>query len=274
MTAPDYVDWNTPQAHADSIAATGVPLLNGANVITEQATPATIGALGTVTLGPFPCSQIGYDCSFIITYPGAATNPTLTAHVSWIDSGTGQVTGEMTWNMRGAAGGQTFHGTGRIKGDRVQIVLTNNDMVQTVTYELVFAQNSIIYQRDDWQQQTFNTDPVYQSGSYNPAGGILIFSKPAAIVAGGQWTRLVPLYSGKVTLRAASDGSQKGNVIVTSLDPHFTTPILGEAVIPASNDDVQILLALTRSQSLLTVNNTGGAASIYEVTIAIDQYAT
>jgi hypothetical protein len=257
---------------ATQIALSGVSLLSNPSIIINQT--IVVPANGVTTLGPFAINQIGYNVGFVLTVNSGGSGLILVEN-KWTDQISGLTVGDEAFSFMGAATGQSYIGSGPTKGNMVSMTVTNPDIAFSITLKIVMIQNGRIYARDDWRQQSFATNPLYQNATgYNEQGNILFYAKPPGINAASSWVRYCPLYAGRISLRAASDGSQTGQIVVTALDAKLTgnAIILYEDVIPASNNDISASFSLPRSPSVVTVFNTGAANSIFECTITIDEY--
>ena len=274
----DYADYQTPQAHASSIAATGVPLLTlSTNVVNDVARAVPFGGAKQTVVTNAPVTQIGYEVNITaLIAAGAATIPTLTVDLIWNDSVTNTIVGHETWTMvMGTASGGSQHiGTGPTKGNRLTITVSNNDSAANATVTTVINQNSRVYGRDDWRTEGFNTVPNVTVTAHNQQGNTLIQFLSAALGIGASAKRLLGLYAGKVTVVAFSTTSQLATLQVTSLDPNFSASseyIL--LALPAANTATPVTLALPRAPCTITVTNTsGGAGNIVQANIVIDEH--
>jgi len=151
VTVPDYPDWQTPQAHADQIARTGVPLLAAAATLvkgTAVAVPA--GAIQQSAV--LPVTQTGYAASISAMMPGTATNPFLLIRLTWSDAASALVVDEETYIIPCATSPSSWVtlGSGIAKGDQVVLTIQSLESVQTATVSYVLNQDSVTRHGNDW----------------------------------------------------------------------------------------------------------------------------
>lgn len=269
MTVADYPDWGTPQAHADRISTTGVPLLTGAvNVINDQT--HVIAAGGSVTLPTATVSQIGYEIALAVLGNAGSTSPGVTIDMLWTDAGTGITVGHETWSVisGSTSGGSKFYGTGPSKANHLAITITNQDLANSVTVTTVLNENSRIYQTDDWRQENFNTPPGLTVGAHNQQGLILV-NFTGSIGIAGSAQRLLPLYAGEVVVYSRNvSATQAGAVFLRTIaDPSVVASNLYENTIAASGKATVDTVTLPRSQCIFDIDNNGAAASTFEIMV-------
>ena len=218
MTITDYPDYQTPQAHADTISNTGVPLLSRpANVVNQSGTVVS-GATATVALNQ-PISKIGYEIMCSVFAP--ATNQSLiTVQMVWSDSVSGQTVVTEEWDFYAGSGplanAHIIRGTGPTKGDTLTVKLSQSISTVTATYQVVMAQNSRVYSRDDWRSTTYppvtGFTSIFNSDLIN---GVLGTADSLAVAAAGSVTYLLPLFSGKVAVNCitASNAADCSTII-------------------------------------------------------------
>lgn len=151
MTAADYPDFATPQAHATAIAATGVPLLSSPAILATSIAQV-VAASGTETFANEVLTQTGYAIELVIAYPAAATNPFCEVRLTWTDPVSGIVYGEQHYFVVGgtAAAPMTTLGSGPARSAQLTVAVTNLDTVQAATVTMLLAQDSTIRQADRW----------------------------------------------------------------------------------------------------------------------------
>lgn len=279
MTTLDYPDYGTAQQHADRIAATGAPLLALAtNILNDQLRNVPANASTTV-VSNLPVTQIGYQLFLQLLSPGGTALPWATVDMLWKDSLTGVTIAHETWTLGAGStsGGSIYLGTGPTKGDRLTITVFNNDLASAMTLTTVLHQNSRIYLRDDWRQETINTIPGVTGGTHNQQGNCLVaFS--GSINAGTTLARYVSLYAGRVLVSALGFG-QVGNIFVDTLDAAINLGGVQQgpgniygAALPASGLTVEGSVTFPRAPTLVRIVNTSGVASNYDLGIYIDEY--
>lgn len=218
MTA-DWPDWNDSQHKANAIAATGVPLLSGANNLLHAGN-TIVAAGGTGTQGPFAITQIGYEIFVSIGCNVVSNSPFFTVQLTWSDSVSGRTVSVEQWDLAAVSGSsfQQYVGTGPTKGDTLNILVTNTDTVNSMTYVMSFTQNSRVYSRDDWRQITTHTPPGFTNASMS-AGALMLASTSASIAASGTNIRLISLYAGQAFLNV-SNGAQGLTITISEIaDP-------------------------------------------------------
>lgn len=203
MTQTDYPDWQTPQAHADTISNTGVPLLARPANLVNHAISLGPGSVDVFLINA-PVSKIGYEISWSVFAPNTQA-ALLTCLLTWSDSVSGQQVIQEEWDFYAGSGtlgsAHVLRGSGPTKGDTLTVQVKNNAGAVTVTGTVVMAQNSRVYARDDWRSVTFT--PVFgftSIGNSDMQNGIIGSANNAAVAANGSVTLLLPLFSGKVAL--------------------------------------------------------------------------
>ena len=261
----DYPDFATPQAHATQIAAPGVPLLTlSTNVINDVGRNVPFGG-GNVTVANLQnISQIGYEIAIAALISNLApTLPILTVNLIWKDSITNTTVGHETWNIAiGSSGAGSLHiGTGPTKGNRLTVLIANNDSAQNATVTTIVNQNSRVYARDDWRTESFNSIPNAIVALHDQQGSTLSNFLSAPLAANGQVTRLLPLFAGRVSVAFSSAISMAGTLQITNLDPVVsavsTFVVLAN---PANNLSQLFSLSLPRSACTFTLTDTSGLA--------------
>jgi len=262
----DYLDWQTPQAHADRIFATTVPLASKSNnVVNDQLHNIPFGATVTIA-NQVPVNQIGYEISVKALISAAASSlPILTVEMKWTDSVTGTIVADEVWNIVAGStqGGSLHYGTGPSKANLLTINVTNNDTSQAMTVTTVLNQNSRVYVRDDWRTQAFNSVPNASIPQHNQQGNILGASL-ITVGALGTFTRLLALYSGLVTVTYASATSAAGKFQITPLDPAIANGVFYLDAVAASNLTKAVLLALPRCACTFTMTDTSNGTNSLE----------
>lgn len=220
MTA-DFPDWQAPQAHANAIGVTGVPLTAFKTIIASNVGGLNIPANSTVAL-PTPTTsygigQVSYEFLFTL-FSAAAAAPVIGIELVWSDS----VTGLLTWDEqyfvfagRNLAGAHSISGRGPSKGDRLQVNISNNSAT-AATAVFVLQQTSRPYSREFWQtvQQAGFANPVFNGLAY-AAGNMsakTLCSQSQLVAAAGNNVFVLPLYTGLVHLYFRStDGTLANN---------------------------------------------------------------
>lgn len=270
----DYPDYATPQAHANTISLTGVPLLHRAlNLINDVA--HVIGAASSVTLGPVTFGAIGYEISLRLLIPAAATTEFATIDLAWTDSVTGLLVAHETWTHGAGtvAPGSGVIGTGPSKGDTLKITITNHDPAQAMTVTTVVSQNSRIYARDDWRTELFNVFPNFATPTHNQQGNTLATILTGALGIGAAQTRILPLYAGLVSIATWSTTSQRGDLQLHNMDQATPNNLMYHKDLPGGAAfTVTDSFPLPRAQCSFTLTNTdAGAGNILTAWFVIQE---
>jgi len=271
----------TPAQHEDvvttlpvNIAATGVPLLSKGTLVVNQGA-TVIAASGTANLGPFTMTQLGYEISVSLQANAASTTPFASVTLVWTDSVSGAVVAKEQWWLAGGSGvAQVYMGTGPTKGDTLNISVQNFDAVNSMTYTLVKTQNSRIYARDDWRQNTLNAVPTFTLPNQNPSSNTLAELNPN--IAGNTTAiRLLPLYAGDIQLCVAN-GAGTLVVSVEAISDQAisaTAASLAQFVLAAAAV-VNQKITLTRAVCQIVLQTTTATASQPGVFAAISEQQT
>lgn len=257
MTA-DWPDYNDSQHKANAIAATGVPLLSGALNLLKTGN-VIVPAGGTSTQGPFADFPIGYEIFVSIGCNVASSFPFMTVQMTWSDSASGRTVAVEQWDLCGVSGGafQQYVGTGPTKGDTLNILVSNQDNVNSMTYVMAFTQNSRVYSRDDWRQITSHTPPGFTNANMS-GGALMLASTGASIAANGTNVRLISLYAGEAFL-SISNGAQGLVFTITEIaDPTIGLGSQGGLVYSnqvAANGDLNAIIHLPRSVCAMALQN-------------------
>lgn len=277
----DYPDWQTPDAHAASIFATGVPLYSKpTNVLNDQLhnLPANVG---TNIIANLAVSQIGYQIYLKVASPAGTGLPFCTMTLNWLDSLTGVVIAHEEWSLGAgsASGGSVYLGTGPTKGDLLTVTAFNEDTVNAMTLTTILHENSRVYSRDDWRQESVNSIPGFSIVGHAQQANCLIGFN-GSIGAGAKMTSYVPLYAGKARIAALGFG-QAGNVFLDTLDPAINIGGVQQGPgciyadnIAATGLTTNQVVTLPRAPTIVRVANTGGAAASFSLGIYIDEYLT
>lgn len=205
MTVTDYPDWQTPQAHATQIAATGVPLLRGTNQLSQGAANVLAGGATQQILTSQSVGQPGYEVA-IETYmaAGAGTVPFLRLTLYFWDSASG-LFGSRRDVVVSAGNGPTnqlaYYIRGPMHANMFRVDATNLDpsIAQNLTWAI--NQTSHVYEHDEARQYAYAA--TAPNGFNNPKGvptANLIHHNAPAVAASSSVSVLAALYSGDVQL--------------------------------------------------------------------------
>jgi hypothetical protein len=277
VSVTDYPDYQTPQAHADTISNTGVPLLSRPAVLVNQA-GAVNSNLAVIVLNKGVVSKIGYEIS--LTLYAAVTNQCLvTVTIAWIDSVSGQTVVQEEWDMYAGSGAvgaaNVIRGTGPTKGDRLTIQIQQNQPAIPVNYIIVVTENSRIYQRDTWRTWLpFSVTGFTFIENSDPSNLVLGGNTYAAVAANGSVTRLLPFSSGDIALSFQSTSAAADCIAIIHAVSSMAGGLTMDNVYSGKTDSSGKLyvpkIALPRAQCTLQLVNQNAAAKdlIAFVTVA------
>lgn len=274
---PDYPDFGEVQSSADSIAATGVPLLSNSSVVIGQQTLVVAG--GQLFQMPIlPVTLPGYELQISASIGGAATIPFLQLELQWSDPIFNLLVADEKWGIPCGNSPQvnTIVLTGPTKGNQLEVQFKNLDPAVTVTVTVVALFNSRFYSKDRVIQVVTNNPPNYTYVGDHSSYGVIGTLSALTINAGGNPSRLFPLYSGDVLFYMDQAGNTAANsqlqlqVAPTSV---FGTGAFWSASPTGGvgNGSSQIL-RFPRSPVLLTYLNSGANPAIVNAkVIALDE---
>jgi hypothetical protein len=237
MTLIDYPDFQTHQAHADAIAATGAPLLSLHTVLAHAT--AVIPASFTTNVpasGKFTVGQTSYEIVLKVGSGGAAA-PVCVVELFWTDSISGLAADYQRFMFfAGATGAEhLIHGHGPSNADQLVVSFTAGLAQITVNYSIM--QSSRIYTKHLWRTTNPQTSlPVFSGFSFPPqdVGAGIILGVQDSVAANGAVKYLLPLYTGDVEW----NGRDNGNV--ASMSRYFMN---AEAETAISNNTILTRLA-------------------------------
>lgn len=267
----DWPDYNDSQHKATAIAGTGVPLLTKSTLIKNQ-TAISQNPGTSNTSATFSMPQIGYEIILTIYATGNFLS-FYSLTMTWLDSASGQQTGQETYNfVPGTGPGVNSHqifGSGPTKGDQLVITsaVSSNSSV-AVTHAYTVLNNSRIYAEDNWVTTQFNSAGVTGAAT-DSTGGLLAasnFSVPGASVGA---SRLMPFFNGVVSLYAttASGTSDLDVQLTTFADPLAvggSSPVIFEQVTNANGFMYQSQVPLPASQCQVNFTNKNAAAKVVQ----------
>lgn len=269
----DYPDYGTPQAHADRIFVTTVPLASKSNVVINDG-PTVIAAAGVNSIAPVAIGQIGYEVSFTVLVQAGSITPYCTADLTWTDSASGLIVSHERWTLTGgsASGGSRFTGSGPSKADTLAVAITNQDPLLSATVTTVVTQNSRVYTRDDWRQEAFNNPPTFTLPNHQQQSGIL-GAFHAVVNAGNSADRLLALYSGLVTV-AFNTNAAKGELHLFSTDlglGGWSGAVAWRIILPANSSDNR-QFSLSRGPWSIGVTNTDVGNDVFAWSVIVSEH--
>lgn len=267
MTQTDYPDYQTPQAHADTISNTGVPLLARPAGLINQS--GTVASGGTVTVASnLTVAKIGYEIT--LTWFAPATNQSIiTMQLIWSDSVSGQVVITDEWDFYAGSGpvanAHIIRGTGPTKGDTLTVKATQNASTVTASYTIVMAQNSRIYAFDDWRTDTIGpVTGITGANGFDMQNGILASMDSVAVAAGANVIALLPLFAGRVVISCTTISGTSDMTTIIKCDTGAFASLLDDQVVrgkaDANGNLVIVGAALPRAQCLIQQINNNAAA--------------
>lgn len=196
----DYADWGVPQANANSIAATGVPLLGNPNLLLD-ANPA-IAAAGTYFSPVLLISQLGYEISIQPFASGSGAAGPIEIQMQWLDiTGTFTIELESWWIWPGNTSSAHYvYGKGPTKGSLLQISIVNGSSAMTYTVPIQVWQRSHPYTRDDWRSRVYIGGESGNLIAVTDLSTSLIGYRNISLAAAAIDVTELPLYSGPCML--------------------------------------------------------------------------
>jgi hypothetical protein len=201
-TLVEQINQNT--AIPTNISTTGVPLLNLYTFLQGKA--QTIGAGGSLVLGPYTIDQIGYEFFIQLgTTQNVATAP-VNIVFQWTDSSSGLVTATQVYNMYAAYTGgagptHNVEGHGPSNADTLTITITATS--GAIQIACAILETSRVFGRHDWRTQNpasvTVTFPTMTYISCVPAANILA-AQVSPSLNNSSIEYLLPFYTGTAIL--------------------------------------------------------------------------
>jgi hypothetical protein len=252
---------------ANDIQSQGTFALSGtANLLNQSNTVVAAG--GSNPQGPYTISTIGYVFYVAVEAAAASGTPFLTVTLTFTDSASTRTMGIIQWDVAaGSASFQQYAGYGPVPGDRLTITFTNQDPTNLMTYVTALTENSRLYARHDLQPMNSQTIPGFTKPA-SEIGSNVLFAESASISASGSIQRIMPLYCGDIEICIDNQGQANScsvsiNAVsspVAGIGGSTGAPIYFQTV--AAGAALNAMLALPRSQCVVTVFNNGGTGSI------------
>lgn len=260
----DFADWQAPQAHADAISVTGVPLLTAAVVTVNQTFTTPGGGNGFSPVKAV--TGIGYELLIESTIGAAATVPFVEVQVIWSYSVSGAVVATDSWVVPCNGGGTVFtsHITGPSKADQAQVQVINLDPSVTSTVNVILFANSRVYSADrcKWLNNLVksSTVPGWTLPHLPDDESVLGMQSAASIPAGSSVAWLCGMHDGLVNFGIDLGAGVLTNLVAqVSAEPSSyyvaNNPIYGQ-VNPPSNWQV----ACPRGPFRFQLHNNGTTA--------------
>lgn len=265
----DYADFQTPQAHATAIAATGAPLLSLSTVLinTSGTIASALGVVNQPAAGPVTVNQISYEMWLQLVESTNSTKSTAVwVTLNWFDAASGvQVAEDGWWILPGSVNNaHSIMLRGPSKGDQLQVTMTNYGTVN-VAYQIVVAQHSRTYDRDRIQSQFFTGFNGFTLASADSTALILDGDHPS-VTTTTPVQLVLPIWAGLAMLQCIGSG-QPFTVTIISQAQAATGNQNIYQVLVAVNADVNLPVYMPRAQCVLNIANTGSATSSIRVSL-------
>lgn len=275
-TLVEQINQNT--AIPSNISTTGAPLLNLYTFL--QGKSQTIGAGGSLVLGPYAIGQIGYE--FFIEL--GCTQNTAVAPVSiefqWTDSSSGLVTATQVYNMYAAytgGGGPTHNveGHGPSNADTLTITITATS--GAIQVALAILETSRVYGRHDWRTQNpasvTITFPTMTYVSCVPAANILA-AQTSPSLNSSSITYLLPFFTGSAQIWGSiAVAANAGSFLVQDALAVLSNSTLARFK-TSSGDVAPSPFVLPRDQCTIQLSNGTATASTMSVGIVAQELET
>lgn len=276
MTVVDYPDYATPQAHANEIAATGVPLLNGTNLL-QQGTLASLAVGSSSLQAAVGIGQISYEliikCQQAVSSLGAAF---LQIRLDWTDTNSGQLLMRRQYEI--VAGGNGNDHVVKLWGpahaNQVQINFTNvTGGAEPLQITWVLLASSRPYNRDQARSVLFQQSG-FTTGSPQMGYNNLANNSPSVPANGGTATRLLGFYAGQILVDLRTTSGANDAVISIDEANNANSVLPNTVIIIEQRTDAGGRLAaaytLPPLQCTMTLTNNNAAAQFLSVVITID----
>lgn len=268
----DYPDFQTPQAHATAIAATGVPLLSLANVI-SQAGAQNVNAGSIFQTGVKNLLQPSYEMTIETKAASAPTTPFVKVTLQWFDSASGDLLDhDDFWTpFSSPSFGPLTLLRGTSKGTQVNLQIFNGSPNPAVSVNYALLQSSRVFTRDvcHWDNEGYAPGlvPGYTLPTLPPDQTSLGLLDNATIPASSTNTYLFAPWDGLIQIVGQVNTGSAASLttaIRPQPDSNFAThPVNFQAVGVAPNGQ------FVGSRSPLRVDLTNSATSAITVTLAL-----
>jgi hypothetical protein len=271
----DYPDWQTPQAHANAINATGAPLNQQSKKISNNTLNVAVGA--STDVGTFSIPNICYELWVSVQNNGA--NPGfLIVHMDWLDSATGLLLLTRKYKIVAGATGSphTVKITGPVHADTVDVTMeseSDSTSAMGITWQLIGT--SRLYTRDTFRSVQQHTGGFTLAGA-KPEYGILLNASPV-VAAGVTQLFAMPCYSGRIYIAAhTTSGANNMTVEINEqVGSVFVLPNFPDVFIDKtdSNGYMHEFATLPTAEMGVSLTNGGSANQTLNCTILIEESA-
>jgi hypothetical protein len=270
VTVTDYPDFQTPQAHADRIAVTGVPLLRLTTQLVNGAGVVLAGGASTQLLPSVSVNQPGYEIGIQAYMPASSgTLPFVHLALLWWDFATGLFGARRDMVItagNAAANFQTYYVRGPMHSNMFRVDGINVDPAVAATLTFMVNQTSHVFEQDEARQYSYvGTAP---NGFANPAGvpttNLVAFANPT-LAASASSSFLCALYSGDVVLNI--DNSTSSAAVTINLQDAAgiaSAHVLGNLfkTVVAAGATLSVPLTLPYTPLVLKVTNAATTGSV------------
>ena len=266
----DYQDFQTPQAHATAIAATGVPLLHNANALASQ-TAQNIGPNSTQATAQINTTQPSYEFQIGAIVAAAPTVPFLLVTFQWSDILSGALIEQLRfWIPAGnPTSGPVVFGRGPSLASALHILLFNPDPAKAMTVAYNLLQSSRVFDKDVWHIDNAGYAAGLVPGftlatfpSDNACMGVL---SGASVGAGATSTWMFGIPSGRlVTLAGDYAGQPASNVNIQVAPGNVNNYGAGAELLDVAAPPAKFTYQFsgTHSPMLLKVQNTATSGAL------------
>lgn len=274
MAAVDYPDWSVPQTNANSIAATGVPLLSLPGLISSGSMDLTAGSQNGI--GTFAIGQVSYEVTLSPWAVVGGSGGPLMIQVTWTDPTAAVIVDQQTWYVWPANLQSTHNiiGRGPASGANMSILFQNFSSAATYRIPYKVFARSHPYLAHDWRSQSYTTTQLLDTIATNDPTSLLLGTRALPVNAGANDISELPLYSGPVLLYAdtTSAAADMQVTIQDSANPNgvgLASRIMKE--FSNSNGVIQAVLYLPRYQCKVVMMNGNAAAKTLFYTLHATQ---
>ncbi len=218
----DYQDYQTPQAHADAIYSTTVPIgrkpsnVFAASSVLAHGQSVTLANQALITQ---PSFQLYINLEYATNL---GTIPFGMITLDWFDSASGYSEQSDTyWLPGGQLAFCSALVTGPCRGDEVTVILTNLEAAQILAYNISLTQTSHIYDQARFIQTDSSAVVGFTQPGKNAQAGILASAAPN-VTPGNSQDRLAAAWLGQAVLMVDNVGQANG-ALVTITDPGLVT---------------------------------------------------
>lgn len=290
MSTPDYPDWQTPQAHADAIALTGVGLLGSHVPLGSPLVGVTIPAGMSVTAFSDVVTGASYYISMSTLNVNGATStaPFTKVTMSFKDQAGGTQLPLLQFftlqtNISPADSNAQMVGKGPCDGGFLTIILKNTDPVNPVTVNFAFIQSGQAFTHHDWfpvsnniaGDYTFFAGVPVSTPVSAPAADILGCSTAITIPAFATTGRINAFYNGQIQLCITQPSTGNLEYALIVFDPEFAFPAI---TLPSDNPNTKpvngVNFSLPKFPVILQLTNLGNAPLTAAYSMVPQRYST